>query len=97
MAQVDLTGLHNKIKKLQTVKKEVMKPAYDYFKNITPIKSGNARSKTKLVNQDITADYGYAKILDEGKSKQAPDGMSDPTIELIQRLANDFINKNGSK
>jgi hypothetical protein len=62
--------------------------AYQYFKvdAPTPIKSGNARRNTILKDHEIQANYPYAKRLDEGYSKQAPDGMSKPTIEEIRRM-----------
>jgi hypothetical protein len=46
------------------------------FKSLTPIKSGNARANTDLKNNnEIVADYAYAKRLDRGWSRQAPIGM----------------------
>jgi hypothetical protein len=58
--------------------------AYEFFKEITPRKTGNARRKTKLRNKAIIdADYPYAKRLDEGWSPKAPQGMSRPTIKHI--------------
>jgi hypothetical protein len=38
-----------------------------------------------LSGNKIVADYGYAGRLDEGASRQAPEGMSDPTIEYIEQ------------
>jgi hypothetical protein len=62
--------------------------AYRFFKEEapTPIKSGNARRNTILKDNEIQANYPYAKRLDEGYSKQAPDGMSKPTIEEIRHM-----------
>lgn len=62
----------------------IPKEAYDYFKGITPIRTGNARRKTYLQGQTIKADYPYAQRLDKGWSKQAPEGMSQPTIRFIR-------------
>lgn len=59
--------------------------AYKYFKDITPIKSGNARRNTNLRNDEIQAQYPYAQRLDKGYSKQAPDGMTKPTDEFIRQ------------
>ena len=59
--------------------------AYTYFKKITPIDTGNARSRTRLQGDTIKANYDYAKRLDEGWSKQAPDGMTQPTREFVER------------
>jgi hypothetical protein len=60
--------------------------AYNHFKSITPIDTGNARGRTSLKgNKTIEADYPYAKRLDEGWSRQAPRGMIKPTEEFINK------------
>ena len=64
---------------------DVMKEAGKYFKSITPYREGNAQRNTRTKGLTIYADYGYAGFLDDGNSKQAQDGMSDPTIEYIDR------------
>jgi len=79
--------LNRKNKALRKVPSE----SYDYFKSITPIRSGNARRKTRLQGQTIKADYPYASRLDEGHSKQAPQGMSEPTIKFIKNLISDIM------
>jgi hypothetical protein len=63
--------------------------AYDYFKRETPIRTGNARSRTRLQGNEIQADYPYAQRLDAGYSSQSPAGMSKPTEKFIQ----EYINK----
>lgn len=64
--------------------------AYKVFVKETPIRSGNARSRTKLKNnkKTIDANYPYAQRLDEGYSKQSPKGMVEPTMDYI---AEEFI------
>ena len=57
---------------------------------------GNARSKTVLQGNTIVADYAYAERLDTGWSKQAPNGMSDPTIAFMQKLADQQVAKLGN-
>jgi hypothetical protein len=37
------------------------------------------------VGNEIRANYNYAGALDEGKSRQAPNGMSEPTIEQMEK------------
>jgi hypothetical protein len=72
--------------------KNLAREAYDYFKGITPIapvNGGNARSNTRLRNDEIQADYAYAQRLDNGWSRQAPNGMTKPTEKFIQ----EYINK----
>ena len=58
--------------------------AFVQFVKDTPIRSGNARRKTKLIGNKIVAGYNYAQKLDEGFSKQAPDGMTAPTEDFIK-------------
>lgn len=64
--------------------KNLAKEAYDYFKRETPIRSGNARNNTRLMGDEIWADYAYAQRLDAGHSQQSPNGMTKPTEKFIQ-------------
>jgi hypothetical protein len=60
--------------------------AYVFFKEHTPIRSGNARRRTVLERDNtIAANYDYATRLDQGLSNQAPDGMSKPTRVFLKR------------
>lgn len=63
--------------------------AYRFFRDITPFKTGNARRNTHLTGDTIQGDYPYATRLDNGYSKQAPNGMSRPTEQFVQ----DYIRK----
>lgn len=66
--------------------REILDLAYDVFKKTTPIRTGNARKSTKKEGTDtIFADYAYAKRLDQGYSRQAPDGMSKPMFAEIRK------------
>ena len=107
---VDMSGLQAKFLKLKQLKREVMKPAFDFFVQTTPIRNGNARSHTYLetnnTNTQIAARYPYAFVLDAGRgfrdgqmrgSDQAPDGMSDPTVKLLSKLVADYVKKYGKK
>lgn len=67
--------------------------AYKFFVKTTPIRSGNARRKTRLRGDTIEANYPYAVPLDEGRSKQAPDGMTKPTEQFIQTLMRKIMRK----
>lgn len=70
-----MSGEIDKIKKqLANVPKEGLRE----YQNLTPIRSGNARRSTYLQGDTIRADYPYAARLDEGYSKQAPKGMTEP-------------------
>jgi hypothetical protein len=75
------SSLKNIQKKLDNLPKE----AFTEFVKDTPIRSGNARRKTKLNGNTITAGYAYAKRLDEGYSPQSPDGMTKPTEDFIKK------------
>jgi hypothetical protein len=110
MTQVDMSGLFAKFKKAKQLKREVMEPAYRYFRDITPIRTGNARANTDLENNNYTsvinAHYPYAPVLDAGRgfrdgqmrgSDQAPNGMSQPTINYINKLVADYIKRWGKK
>lgn len=81
----------NRIKKIQAVLDErtLTNVAYSAFVQNTPIKSGNARRKTTKTSNEINASYPYAKRLDNGWSKQSPQGMVKPTILAIR----DYIAK----
>lgn len=58
--------------------------AYREFLKNTPKRTGNARRRTHLDNDSIQANYAYAQRLDEGWSKQSPEGMVKPTMEFME-------------
>lgn len=67
---------------------------YQYFVSVTPRKTGNARSKTRLTNnRKIQAQYPYATRLDRGWSHQAPKGMSIPTREFMKQRIRQILRK----
>lgn len=82
--QLDLSDFKDLIKDLEKVSDNVMEEAYPYFKSVTPIRTGNARSNTNRRKLVIKADYAYADRLDNGWSRQAPNGMVDPTVSFIE-------------
>lgn len=58
---------------------------YNKFRETTPIRTGNARNNTELRDNQIQANYPYAVRLEkDGWSRQAPEGMSQPTIEFAR-------------
>lgn len=71
----------------------IPKQGYDYFVSVTPKRTGNARRNTRLKGETIDANYAYAVPLDQGRSRQAPDGMSEPTIRYLKRLGDQAIRK----
>lgn len=79
----NITNRLNKVLETLNVEK-VSQVAYKAFVKNTPIRSGNARRKTKKIGNTIDADYPYAQRLEEGYSQQAPNGMTEPTIEEVR-------------
>ena len=81
-----MSKINNRLNKvLKTLDdNELTKVAYKKFVEVTPVDKGNARRNTKKQGNEIVANYPYATRLEEGYSKQAPQGMSEPTIEYIQ-------------
>ena len=70
----------------RTQEREVAKVAYDVWVEYTPRASGNAVRNTKLVNNEIRADYPYALRLDQGYSRQKGGvGMSKPALDAVQK------------
>ena len=84
-------------KELEDMPQFVMEKTYPYLKSRTPIKSGNARSKTRLEknNSVIGSRYPYADRLDTGWSQQAPSGFTEPATAEIDNLVSDQIRKIG--
>lgn len=66
--------------------KKLAEEGFTYFRAITPYRSGNAQNNTSLRGDTITANYPYATRLDNGYSRQAPNGMSKPTDEHMKQF-----------
>ena len=67
--------------------------AYDVFYDETPVRTGNARSKTRLRGDTIDANYPYAGRLDDGYSRQSPRGMVEPTKKYLRRRVRQIIGR----
>lgn len=96
MVKLDLNTafIEAKLRNLQKIPQHIMPPTFQYFKNATPKKSGNARANTVMQGNVIYANYPYAAVLDAGRgfrdgqmrgSVQAPYGMTQPTINLFMK------------
>lgn len=72
---------------------KVTREAFLKFRATTPKRSGNARRKTTLNGNKIRANYNYATQLDAGKSRQAPQGMTEPTSKVITRAIEKIMRK----
>tara|TARA_R100001510_G_C7656880_1_gene217530 strand:- start:11745 stop:12038 length:294 start_codon:yes stop_codon:yes gene_type:complete len=93
--KVDTKQVKKLFKQLDGLPLDTMKKAFPFLKKETPIKSGNARRKTSLKSSTlkIKSKYAYAGRLDDGWSKQAPDGFTDPTIDFIEDYIESQIRK----
>lgn len=89
------SNIANRLNKIQNQLERIPPQAYRHFKSITPKRTGNAKNKTNYASTDfggsIRGDYPYANRLNEGYSKQAPDGMTKPTIDKIRQLVKRVI------
>ena len=79
--------------KIEKAIAKLPKEAFTEFVKDTPKRSGKARRKTKLVGNKIVAGYNYAQKLDEGFSKQAPDGMTKPTEQFVEKRMSEILRK----
>ncbi len=85
MAKIDISGFRKQMAELQERLEDLPRAAHEEFVKTTPKRSGNARRNTRLQDTKIIADYAYSQRLDEGYSSQAPQGMTQPTEQWIQR------------
>lgn len=94
MIKVEVSGQDNISQELKSIQRQLRalpRQAHAEFVDLTPVRSGNARRRTRLNNNTITADYAYATRLDQGSSRQAPQGMTDPwTKWMAQQLKRIF-------
>lgn len=95
MVRVDSIDVKKMLSDIQDDVIKAWQGSGTFFKNKTPVRSGNARSRTQTVDKRIGANYGYAGRLDEGWSKQAPQGMSDPTIDYFEKQIDNIVRKHG--
>jgi hypothetical protein len=102
----DLGAAIQQLTAAKGVAKAVMPQLYQEFYRLTPVKTGNAKRNTKLVGNTIEADYPYAQVLDDGRSfrqgqmrgsAQAPQGMTKPTLALMNTLVQAQIAKANTK
>jgi len=89
----DMRQVSKMFDEAERVAQTLPKEAYDYFVDSTPIRTGNARRSTSLRGSTIDANYVYAERLDQGYSRQAPKGMTEPTEKFLQKRIDDLIGK----
>ena len=79
-------NIPKQIAKIEKQLNKLPQEAYNEFVRLTPYRTGNARRNTKLRSKtEIVADYPYAQRLDEGWSRQAPRGMTEPLTKFLQK------------
>lgn len=88
--KVDSRDVEKMFGELQGLPRDAMIQAFPFLKKKTPIKTGNARRNTKLQNTTIKSNYSYAGDLDDGTSRQAPDGFTEPTIDRLGVIVNNL-------
>lgn len=88
------------LKSIQQKLNNLPTEAYKVFRDITPVKTGYAKSQTKLKGTTIEANYNYASVLDKGRhmtnrgmrgSTQAPVGMTKPTLDFIRKRVKQIV------
>lgn len=79
------------LQKMQRKLDQLPQEAEKVFVQNTPVRTGNARRNTKRNKDTIVANYPYAKRLDEGYSKQRPEGMTKPTEDFIIKRFNEIM------
>jgi len=84
-SDIDIKDFKKLMKQLTDLPNLVMKKAKPEAKKNTPKNKGYARTHTNLRGKNtIYSNYDYAGRLDDGWSKQAPKGFTDPTIDFIE-------------
>lgn len=93
--KVDSSKVQKLLSQNKTLGEKIIERAYDHFVSITPVDTGNAQRNTHLIKSSLTivADYPYAYRLDTGWSKQAPRGMSNPTLRKLDEWTSDELRK----
>jgi hypothetical protein len=90
---LNMSEVNKMFSEAEKVAQTLPKEAYDYFVESTPIRTGNARRSTSLRGSTVDANYAYAERLDQGYSRQAPKGMSQPTEKFLQKRIDDLIGR----
>lgn len=69
---------------------DICDEAFDHIVEITPVDEGYCQSRWENTSAYPTLtfenDCDYAEYLDDGWSKQAPNGMTRPTLSFVKQL-----------
>ena len=94
---VNRSSVNKLFAQLPRVADDVWQDAGVFFRQETPVarkNGGNAQRNTSATRTKITGNYPYAAVLDAGRgyrdgqmrgSTQAPKGMSQPTLDYIEK------------
>lgn len=98
--KADFSKLRSRSQRQQLLLKRLPKEFEKVVVEETPIDSGHARRNTRLQNSNngngiIRSNYAYARRLNEGWSKQAPQGFVKPALEWLNNRINEIFGKRG--
>jgi len=93
MSKVNTKVFDKRMKVLAGLPDFLLNKALKITKENTPVASGNARRKTIKKRNKIVSDYAYAGRLNDGYSKQAPQGFTKPTIEQLDDDTKNYVRK----
>ena len=91
--KVNAKVFEKRMKKLAGLPSYLIDEALEITKENTPVASGNARNKTIKKGNKIVSNYAYAGRLNDGYSRQAPQGFTQPTIEQLDDDTNKYVRK----
>jgi|TARA_R100001198_G_C5239063_1_gene216414 hypothetical protein len=91
--KINAKVFEKRMNKLAGLPSYLVDEALDITKENTPVASGNARNKTIKKGNKIVSNYAYAGRLNDGYSRQAPQGFTKPTIEQLDDQAEKYIRK----
>lgn len=94
MIKIDLNiqdKITDDLAKIKRQLPQIVKQGLVEYKRLTPIQTGNARRKTTATANSIQANYAYAGRLDEGYSKQAPQGMTEPFEKWLENHVDKIV------
>lgn len=86
MRRISGAGLERRLQRIERFAEQLPRDMHRQFVDETPIRTGNARRNTDLRANEIQANYPYSVRLEkESWSRQAPNGMSEPTIDWVRQ------------
>lgn len=84
MRRIGPDKINPRLRQVERFLRDLPGDMHDEFVKQTPIRTGNAKRSTELKRDEIQGNYAYANRLNKGWSSQAPQGMTDPTVEFAR-------------